>query len=100
MYHPVRLQSGDLVCIIHSSPSSEKNYGILFFLKKQPFLLMPDGVIEKEVSLESLEWVCHTALVHGSYFHSLEQIKQDFATGTFNYVISSIPRTSNNNINH
>jgi hypothetical protein len=100
MYQPVRLQSGDLVCINHSLTSFEKTYGILFFLKKQPFLLMPDGIIEKDFSLESLEWVCHTALVHGSYFHSLEQIRQDFASGTFNHVISSIPRASINNTDY
>ena len=91
MYQPVRLQSGDLLCISNDLPSSEKTYGILFFLKEHPFLLMPDGIIKEGISLESLAWVCHTALVHSSCFHSLQQVKQDFTAGAYDHVMCSIP---------
>ena len=91
MYQPVRLQSGDLVCILSGLPSPEKAYGILFFLKEQPYLLMPNGVIKESISLKSLAWVCHTALVHSSCFHSLQHVRQDFAAGAYDHVIDSIP---------
>ena len=91
MYQPVRLQSGDLVRVSLNCSNPEKAYGILFFLKNQSFLLLPDGIIEEGFPLQSLEWVCHTALVHGSYFRSLEQVKKDFAIGTFAHVIDSLP---------
>ena len=94
MYRPVRLQSGDLVCISNDLPSLEKAYGILFFLNKLPYLLMPGGVIKEELSIESLEWVCHTALVHSSCFHSLHQVRQDFAAGAYDHVMGSIPKAS------
>ena len=94
MYQPVRLQSGDLVCISNGLPSPEKTYGILFFLKELPCLLMSNGFIEEGFSLESLEWVCHTALVHNSCFHSMQQVRQDFAAGAYDHVIGSIPKAS------
>lgn len=94
MYQPVRLQSGDLVRVSRNPHHPEKTYGILFFLKNQPFLLMADGVIEEGFSLESLEWVCHTALAHSSCFHSLEQVRQDFDAGSYAHVMDSVPFTS------
>ena len=94
MYQPVRLQSGDLVRIPDTHHPNTTIYGILFYLNESSFLLMPNGVIEKVVSIESLEWVCHTALVHGSYFHSLEQVRQNFIIGIFDHVIASIPIVS------
>lgn len=88
MYKPDKLQSGDLVRFPNRT-YPDKEYGVLFYLNEQPFLLLPDGSIQEGVPVESLEWVCHTALVHGSYFRSLEQVRSDFASGAYDHVIGS-----------
>jgi len=94
MYQPVQFQSGDLVRLPNQVYPGYTEYGILFYLNEKPFLLLPDGSIREGVPVESLEWVCHTALVHGSYFRSLEQVQSDFASGAFDHVIGSVPRST------
>lgn len=88
MYQPACLQSGDLVRFSRGL-LPDKDYGILFYLNEHPFLLLPDGSIRENIPIESLEWVCHTALVHSDYFRSLEQVRLDFSVGTFDHVIGS-----------
>lgn len=90
MYKPKQLQSGDLVRF-PNQPHSNSIYGIVFFLDDKPFLLVPDGNIRGDIPIELMEWTCHTALVHGPYFRSLEQVREDFFSGKFDHVIGSVP---------
>lgn len=90
MYTPDQLQSGDLVRFPNELNPSKKIYGIVFYLEENLFLLMPDGTVLTEVPIESLEWVCHTALVHCELFRSLKQVQEDFAAGRFDNVVGPI----------
>ena len=84
------LQSGDLVRFPNERNPGKQIYGIVFYLEEKLFLLMPDGSVLVQVPIDSLEWVCNTALVHCDIFRSLKQVQDDFASGRFDNVVGPL----------